>query len=115
MLPFHPNLFEGAINAGLPVQPFALKYVNRKGEYEPAVDSSGDISLAQSMKNVFNSDYILAELTVLPAIDTTGMHRKTLSRQAQDIISSVFPENRPVQENRDNPPETAPDRQDAQP
>ena len=115
MLPFHPNLFEGAINAGLPVQPFALKYVNRNGEYEPAVDSSGDISLARSMKNVFNSDYIMAELTILPVIDTTGMHRKALARQAQDVISSVLPANPPVPGNRDNPPETAPDRQDAQP
>lgn len=115
MLPFHPNLFEGAINAELPVQPFALKYVNRNGEYEPAVDSSGDISLARSMKNVFNSDYIMAELTILPVIDTTGMHRKALARQAQDVISSVLPANPPVPGNRDNPPETAPDRQDAQP
>lgn len=115
MLPFHPNLFEGAINAGLPVQPFALRYINRHGEYEPAVDSSGDISLGTSMKNVFNSDYILAELTVLPAIDTTNMHRKTLSRQAQDIISTALQNNSQAPENLDNPPETVHGPQDGQP
>ena len=116
MLPFHPNLFEGAIHAGLPVQPFALRYIDRNGQYEQAVDSSGDISLAQSMKNVFNSDYILAELTVLPVMDTAGMHRKTLSQQAREVIVSVLPqEQSQAPENRGNPPETARDRQDAQP
>lgn len=115
ILPFHPNLFEGAINAGLPVQPFALRYIDRNGQYEQAVDSSGDISLAQSMKNVFNSDYILAELTVLPVMDTTGMHRKTLSQQAREVIVSVLPQEQPqAPENRDNPPGTAHGRQDVQ-
>ncbi len=115
MLPFHPNLFEGAIHAELPIQPFALKYVNKNGEYESAVDSSGEISLAQSMKNVFNSNYILAELTVLPIIDTTGMHRKTLSRQAQDIIAATLLNSFPEAKNQDSPPETRRDPQDAQP
>ena len=115
MLPFHPNLFEGAINADLPVQPFALKYVDRAGQFEPAVDSSGDISLGKSMKNVFNSDYIHAELTVLPVIDTAGMDRKSLSRQARDVIVAALPQELPAPEIRDNPPETAPGLQDARP
>ena len=113
-LPFHPNLFEGAINAGLPVQPFALAYLNREGNFEPAVDFSGDVSLGQSMKNVFRSDGIRAELTVLPAIETTGLHRKALSQQARDAIIAVLPLP-PVHETPDTPPETGHDLQDALP
>ena len=114
MLPFHPNLFEGAIHTGLPVQPFALKYVNRQGEYEEAVDSHGDITFGQSVASIIRQDYIRAELTILPAINAIGMHRKTLSVMARKTIISVLSAN-PAQENRDMPPETRHGLQDGRP
>lgn len=113
MLPFHPNLFEGAIHAALPVQPFALKYVNRQGEYENAVDSHGDITFGQSVASIIRQDYIRAELTILPAIDPEGMHRKTLSFMAQKTIISVLSAS-PEAEIPDTPPETRNDLQDGQ-
>lgn len=113
LLPFHPNLFEGAIYAEIPVQPFAVKYVNHAGEFEDAVDLHGDISMNESVNCILARDRIFAELTLLPPIDSQGLNRKDLSDQARKAIISVLPQ--PVQENRDRLPETRHDHQDAQP
>lgn len=90
LLPFHPNLFEGAILAGLPIQPCAIRYVNPQGQLEPAVDSHGNISLAASMINVFNTPGITAEITILPVINTQNTDRKTLSTDARNTIASAL-------------------------
>ena len=113
LLPFHPNLFEGAIHAELPIQPFAVKYVNHMGEFEDAVDFSGDIGMNENVNSILGKDRIFAELTLLPVIDSNGKSRKDLSEHARKAIMSVLPQS--VQENRGRLPETRPDHQDARP
>lgn len=113
LLPFHPNLFEGAIHARMSIQPFALKYVNRAGEFEDAVDLSGDISMRESINSILGKDRIFAELTLLPPIDSNGLSRKDLSEHARKAIISVLPQS--VQENRDTTSERRHDRQDVRP
>ena len=111
-MPFHPNLFEGAIHAELPIQPFAVKYVNHIGEFEDAVDFSGDISMNENVNSILSKDRIFAELILLPPIDSSGKNRKDLSEHARKAIISVLPQS--VQQNRDKPPETQPDHQGGQ-
>ena len=110
MLPFHPNLFEGAIHSGLPIQPFALRYINRQGQFEDAVDSHGDITFGESVISIIGKDYIQAELTILPLISSEGLQRKELSIQTQEAIISVLSQSH-VAENRDRQPETRHDLQ----
>lgn len=112
LLPFHPNLFEGAIHAELPIQPFAVKYVNHIGEFEDAVDFSGDISMNENVNSILFKDRIFAELILLPPIDSNGKNRRDLSEHARKAIISVLPQS--VQENRDKPPETQPGHQGGQ-
>lgn len=104
LLPFHPNLFESAIHADMPVQPFALKYVDHRGEFEDAVDFSGDISMNENVASILETDSIFAELTLLPLIDSNGKNRKDLCEHARKAIISALPQS--VQENRDKLPET---------
>ena len=90
MLPFHPNLFEGAIQVNLPIQPFAIRYLMPDGTYADAVDFTGDISMQESMKRIFNAEGIIAELTVLPAILPEGRTRRELAQDTRSIIETAI-------------------------
>ncbi len=90
MLPFHPNLFESAIHAGLPIQPFAIRYLTPNGNYADAVDFTGDTSMAESIKRIFSADGITAELTILPVISPEGKNRRSLAEEAKTAIQSAL-------------------------
>ncbi len=93
ILPFHANLFEAAIDAGVPVQPYALRYRNAAGNYHPSVDFVGDMSFVESMYNILRGEPIEAELIVLPLIDSTGMHRRELAHAAHDAVAVALGHN----------------------
>lgn len=89
VLPFHPNLFEAAIDAAVMVQPYALRYLDGAGALHPAVDFSGDLSFAQSMVQVLSGPPVRAQLTCLAPINAAGAHRRELAAAAQDAIGAV--------------------------
>lgn len=89
VLPFHANLFEAAIDAGVLVQPYALRYLDTEGRLHPEVDFSGELSFAQSMIKVISGPPVRAELTCLAPIDAAGAHRRELARAAEDEIAAV--------------------------
>lgn len=76
LLPFHPNLFEGAIHAELPIQPFAVKYVNHMGEFEDAVDFSGDIGMNENVNSILGKDRIFAERRFCLSLTAMGKAAK---------------------------------------
>ncbi len=90
MLPFHPNLFEGAIQVNLPIQPFAIRYLMPDGTYADAVDFTGDMTMQESMKRIFSTDGITAELTVLPTITPEGKKRRELAQETQATIQAAL-------------------------
>ena len=90
VLPFHPNLFEAAIDAAVMVQPFALRYLDSAGALHPAVDFSGDLTFAQSMLKVLSGPPVRAQLTCLAPIDAAGAHRRALAEAAHDAIGAVI-------------------------
>lgn len=89
VLPFHANLFEAAIDAGVMVQPYALRYLDRSGALHPEVDFSGELSFAQSMVKVLSGPPVTAELTCLAPIDAAGAHRRALAQAAEDEIAAI--------------------------
>jgi 1-acyl-sn-glycerol-3-phosphate acyltransferase len=93
LLPFHANLFEAAIDAKVPVQPYALRYVDARGHFHPTVDFVGDMSFAQSMVAILRGEKIIAHLIVLPPIDTAGAHRRDLAQTAHDAIAVALGHN----------------------
>jgi 1-acyl-sn-glycerol-3-phosphate acyltransferase len=90
MLPFHANLFEAAIDAKVPVQPYALKYVDAAGLAHPAVDYVGDTTFVQSMMTVLKSRPVRAQLTCLAPMEATGAHRRELSQACEQAIAQAL-------------------------
>lgn len=86
LLPFHANLFEAAIDA-VPVQPYALRYLNDDGELHRAVDFVGDMSFAQSMIAILKAGRITAELVSLAPIDSRNTDRRALAQAAREAIA----------------------------
>jgi 1-acyl-sn-glycerol-3-phosphate acyltransferase len=89
-LPFHPNLFEAAIDARVPVQPFALAYLDGAGRAHPAVEYGADVTFVQSMIAVLGAGQITARLCCLPAIDSCGAHRRELALAAQTAVGAAL-------------------------
>ncbi len=107
VLPFHANLFEAAIEAQVPVQPYALRYVDADGQLHDAADFIGDMTFVESVIAIVKSGGIKAELIRLPAIPTSGAHRRELAVTTREMISAVLS---PAFDVEDNPPVPVRDR-----
>jgi 1-acyl-sn-glycerol-3-phosphate acyltransferase len=90
VLPFHANLFEAAVDAKVPVQPFALRYLDAQGALHAEVDFSGDISFARSMIRVLSGPAVRACLTCLTPIEAAGAHRREVAQAAHDAIAAAL-------------------------
>jgi 1-acyl-sn-glycerol-3-phosphate acyltransferase len=90
LLPFHANLFEAAIDAGVPVQPYALAYLDTSGGWHPAVDYTGDTTFVDSILCILQGEPVVARLGCLAPIASQGAHRRELSAQAQAAIAGVL-------------------------
>ena len=90
LLPFHANLFEAAIDAQVPIQPLALRYVDAAGALYAGVDYIGDTSFAQSMMTILRGPQVLAQIFVLPLIASDASHRRELAVTTHDRIAAVL-------------------------
>lgn len=112
LLPFHANLFEAALDAKVPVQPYALRYLDGQGNYHPAADFIGDMTIVESILAILSARQMTAELTQLPAIPTDGAHRRELAVTARKVVADglgYLPADLMQTAPRaDTPPETAP-------
>ena len=86
VLPFHANLFEAAVDASVPVQPYVLRYVGRNGALHQAIDFSGDTTFVASVINILRADGLEAQLTCLAPMDAADAHRRELAQAAHDAI-----------------------------
>ena len=87
LLPFHANLFEAAIEAKVPILPFAVRYVDAQGQLHSAADFIGEMTFAESMKLILAAGEITAELIQLPSIPTEGAHRREIAQQARIVVA----------------------------
>ncbi len=93
VLPFHPRLFQAALDCQAPVQPVALRYgLNRKGEdIAPFI---GDDTLLAHVVRVLRSPGLVAELFYCPPL-LPGHYsdRMTMAADAEESIRrAVAPE-----------------------
>lgn len=86
VLPFHANLFEAAIEANVPVQVFAIRYVDQQGNYHASADFIGEMTFVESMSLILRTPAMRAELIRLPALPTTGAHRRELAQAARAMV-----------------------------
>lgn len=91
LLPFHANLFEAAIEAQVPIQPYAVRYVDAHGNLHAAADFVGDMTFVQSMLTILKSGGMTARLITLPAIPVVGTpHRRELAVAARQSIADAL-------------------------
>lgn len=90
ILPFHANLFEAAIEAEVPIQPYALRYMDGAGNLHPAAEFIGDTTFVQSVMAILKSDGMTTEVTILPVIDSNGAHRRELASAARSSIGAAL-------------------------
>jgi 1-acyl-sn-glycerol-3-phosphate acyltransferase len=91
LLPFHANLLQAAIAAGVPVQPVALRYTDpRHPRMSPSALWVGDTTLAGSIWALARADGLRVELTVLPALASAHADRRALGRRLQKEIGRAL-------------------------
>jgi len=87
LLPFHANLFEAAIDAHVPVQPFALSYQGSDGGHHPSVDFIGEMTFAESIVLILNGPPVVATLDILAPLSSEGAHRRELAQAAEQAVA----------------------------
>lgn len=90
LLPFHANLFQAAIEAGVPLQPLALRYLDVNGQLCSAVDFTGDTTFSQSLLNILRGPALLAQILVLPGVPVSGAARRDLALVARGSIETAL-------------------------
>lgn len=90
LLPFHANLFEAAIDAKVPVQPCALRYLDPDGQLHVAADFIGEMTFLQSVLTILRARGMTVQLILLPTIDTAGAHRRELAQAARHAIANTL-------------------------
>jgi 1-acyl-sn-glycerol-3-phosphate acyltransferase len=86
LLPFYPSLLQPAVAAGARVWPAVIRYRHADGRISLAAAYHDDISLGRSLMRILAQDEILAEVTFLPPIASTGLHRRELAGRAEAAI-----------------------------
>jgi 1-acyl-sn-glycerol-3-phosphate acyltransferase len=90
LLPFHANLFEAAIDARVPVQPYALRYLDAQGQPHAAVEFLGEMTFSESLAAILAAGTIHAQLTRLAPIGVEGAHRRELAIATRAAIARAL-------------------------
>jgi 1-acyl-sn-glycerol-3-phosphate acyltransferase len=85
---FHSALFQSAIDAGVPVMPVALRYVDAQTQ-QPShtADFVGDMTLASCLWSIATSTGLIAQLEPLPALASDGLDRRHLAAHAHHAVA----------------------------
>ncbi len=86
---FHGRLLSGAIDAGVAVQPVAIRY-RRQGEPDPIAPFIGDDDLLNHLRRLLRSDMADVDIYLLAPLDTQGRSRNELARQAQAAVEQAL-------------------------
>jgi 1-acyl-sn-glycerol-3-phosphate acyltransferase len=91
VLPFHANLFEAAIEARVPVQPCALRYLDPDGQLHADADFIGEMTFVESLIGIVKSNAMVAELMVLPVVPVSeSMHRRELAEASRKMVAEAL-------------------------
>lgn len=92
---FHGRLLTGAIEAGVPLQPVAIRYL-RDGAIDPIAPFIGDDDLPSHLLRLFGAERGKVQIQLLAPIASVGQERNALARQAQRAVQvALFDEDAP--------------------
>ena len=91
LLPFHANLIQAAVDAGVPVRPAALRYFKRddsgKERFTDAAAYVGETTMFESLQMILRRQPLVADLRLLGPIDTAGLTRHQIADRARRAIA----------------------------
>lgn len=90
LLPFHANLFEAAVDAGVMVQPYAVSYVDASGALHPSIEFIGEMSFAESMVAILSGPAVNARVVCMAPIDAAGAHRRDVCAAAHAAVGAAL-------------------------
>jgi 1-acyl-sn-glycerol-3-phosphate acyltransferase len=87
VLPFHANLMQAPVAAGLPVQPVSLSYLDATtGQPSLAPAYIDDITLMECLNAILKSPPIKVRLTVGPQLLAREASRRELAEAAREVV-----------------------------
>jgi len=90
LLPFHANLLQAAIAAGVPVQPVALRYREPGLDWSPSVCWLGATTLAGSVWAIARARGIRVEVVALTARGSAHADRRALAQTLRGDIEQAL-------------------------
>ena len=92
LLPFHANLFQAPIEAAVPLQPLALRYLDPQGRLYSGVDYIGETTFLESMLVVLRGPAIRAQIVLLAPIASSSAegNRRVLSLATHAAIATAL-------------------------
>jgi len=88
LLPFHAALFQSAIDAGTPVVPLALRYLDAAGRPSRAPAYDGDVALWQCLRAIARAQGLTVRIDVLAPLDTYACDRRHLAAHCHRAIAA---------------------------
>ena len=90
LLKFHTSLFEPAVANAATIAPAAIRYRGSDGEPSAAAAFIGELSFAESVAMIVSEKSMIAEITVAPPIEASGMTRRELALAAEAVIARIL-------------------------
>lgn len=90
VLPFHANLMQAPISAGLPVLPVALRYCDAAtGERTVAPAYIGDLTLLQTLDAILQAPPITAQVAFGLPLQADECERRALAEQSREAVLAL--------------------------
>jgi 1-acyl-sn-glycerol-3-phosphate acyltransferase len=90
LLPFHSNLLAPVVDAGAPIWPLAVRYLER-GAPSTAAAFVGDMDLATSLARILAARGLMIEIVVLAPLNGNDHgNRHALARAARESIAAAL-------------------------
>jgi 1-acyl-sn-glycerol-3-phosphate acyltransferase len=88
--PFHPALFQPALDAAATLQPVALRYLDAAGRHTDDAAYVGDTSLLESVWAIVSTRRMVAEFNLLAPISVGAQTRRSLAEKAETAIAAAL-------------------------
>ncbi|MEF3194275.1 MAG: 1-acyl-sn-glycerol-3-phosphate acyltransferase [Halothiobacillaceae bacterium] len=87
---FHPRLLQAAIDAGVPVQPIALRYLDADGQPNPRAAYTHSDTVMDTFRRVVAEEGLRVEVYFLPPLQPSGATRTQLAELAQTQVAQTL-------------------------
>jgi len=87
---FHPAFFQAAVDAGVPLQPVAIRYTTAEGEQSLAASFVGDMTFVDSLLTILRERPLIAELCIGDVLAHERANRRGLAASAQASVAAAL-------------------------